>query len=236
MERVAEAHAKIRQTLRVAGLLRELQASYEERQKALINRLSVLEEEVGETVLLTMRLTKRQQAVMARQAALESKMAHVIDLLKRRREDSQLKDLQRKELWHANCRLIDLTRGQLTQQKKLDSSSPTDQDLEIAKCSILVNEKDQIALGSGRALPQKMVSKPVLKTVQKFVEVPQIEYVDKYVDVPVKKYVEVVKEVKVPQVVKKYVEKVVEYTPPSSSRTPSEGAKSNDYEGSVAAG
>lgn len=62
MERVAEAHAKIRQTLRVAGLLRELQASFEERQKALINRLSVLEEEVGETVLLTMRLTKRQQA------------------------------------------------------------------------------------------------------------------------------------------------------------------------------
>lgn len=46
------------------------------------------------------------------------------------------------ELWHANCRLIDLTRGQLTQQKKLDSSSPTDQDLEIAKCSTLVNEKE----------------------------------------------------------------------------------------------
>ncbi|KAF4689928.1 hypothetical protein FOZ62_023561 [Perkinsus olseni] len=59
-------------------------------------------------------------------------------------------------------------------------------------------------------VPQKTVNKPVVKTVQKIVEVPQVEYVDKYVDVPVKKYVEVVKEVRVPQVVKKYVEKVVE--------------------------
>ncbi|KAF4700134.1 hypothetical protein FOZ63_006896, partial [Perkinsus olseni] len=139
-DRVAEAHARIRQTLRVAGLLRELQTSFEDRQKALINRLSVLEEEVGETVLLTMRLTKRKQAVLARQAALESKMAVVLDLLRQRQEDCQLKDLQRNELWQANCRLIDLTRGQLTQQRKHDSA--TDHDLEIAKCSTLVNEKE----------------------------------------------------------------------------------------------
>ncbi|KAF4753269.1 Coatomer subunit zeta-1 [Perkinsus olseni] len=139
-DRVAEAHARIRQTLRVAGLLRELQTSFEDRQKALINRLSVLEEEVGETVLLTMRLTKRKEAVLARQEALESKMADVIDLLRRRQEDCQLKDLQRNELWQANCRLIDLTRGQLTQQRKHDSAA--DHDLEIAKCSTLVNEKE----------------------------------------------------------------------------------------------
>lgn len=40
---------------------------------------------------------------MARQAALESKMAHVIDLLKRRREDSQLKDLQRSNTRHSSA-------------------------------------------------------------------------------------------------------------------------------------
>ncbi|KAF4677724.1 Coatomer subunit zeta-1 [Perkinsus chesapeaki] len=148
-ERVAEAHAKIRQMLRVAGLLRELQASFADRQKSLVTRLSMLEEEAGESVVFNMRLAKRKQAVLARQAALEKKMAEVLDLLRRRRQDYQIKELQRKDLWDVNCRLIDLTRGQLSQQLK-PTSSGTEQtaELDMARSSSLVNEKEIVALRS----------------------------------------------------------------------------------------